>query len=95
MLRLQRERMTGHLIASEQEYFNFYGLTEEKYKLANPDAIVMHPGPINRGLEISSEIADGVHSVILSQVANGIAIRMSVLSLVMGGSAAQAARGNQ
>jgi aspartate carbamoyltransferase catalytic subunit len=95
MLRLQRERMTGQLIASEQEYFNFYGLTDEKYKFAKPDAIVMHPGPINRGLEISSEIADGIHSVILPQVANGIAIRMSVLSLVMGGSAAQAAGGNR
>ena len=91
MLRLQRERMTGQLIASEQEYFNFYGLTSEKYKLAKPDAIVMHPGPINRGLEISSEVADGSHSVILPQVTNGIAIRMSVLSLVMGGIAAQAA----
>jgi aspartate carbamoyltransferase catalytic subunit len=95
MLRLQRERMTGQLIASEQEYFNFYGLNDEKYKLANRDAIVMHPGPINRGLEISSEIADGIHSVILPQVTNGIAIRMSVLSLVMGGSAAQAVGGNQ
>ena len=86
MLRLQLERMEGQLIPSEQEYFHLYGLTEEKLKLARDDVIVMHPGPINRGLEIASSVADGEHSVILSQVTNGIAIRMSVMATIMGGS---------
>ena len=86
MLRLQRERMEGQLVPSEQEYFNRYGLTEEKLKYAHPDAIVMHPGPINRGLEIASSVADGSHSVILSQVTNGIAVRMSIMATLMGGS---------
>ena len=89
MLRLQRERMQGSLIASEQEYFNLYGLTAEKLALASPDALVMHPGPINRGLEIASEVADGPHSVILDQVTNGIAVRMSVMAILMGGQAAR------
>ncbi len=84
MLRLQRERMTGALIPSEREYFELYGLTPEKLAFAKPDAIVMHPGPINRGVEISSEVADGPHSVILEQVSNGIAIRMAVMSIIMG-----------
>ncbi len=84
MLRLQKERMTGALLPSEQEYFQTYGLTEEKLKLAKPDAIVMHPGPINRGVEISSEVADGPQSVILEQVTNGIAVRMAVMSMVLG-----------
>ncbi len=87
MLRLQRERMTGALIPSEQEYFNLYGLTEDKLAYADKDAIVMHPGPINRGLEIDSAVADGAHSVILPQVTNGIAVRMSVMAIVMGGPA--------
>ncbi len=87
MLRLQRERMQGSLIASEQEYFNLYGLTADKLALAKPDALVMHPGPINRGLEIASDVADGPHSVILDQVSNGIAVRMSVMALLMGGQA--------
>ena len=85
MLRLQLERMQGTLIASEQEYFNLYGLTEAKLAHAKPDVMVMHPGPINRGLEIASEVADGSHSVILSQVTNGIAVRMSIMAILMGG----------
>lgn len=85
MLRLQRERMDGQLVPSEQEYFNRYGLTEEKLQYASKDAIVMHPGPINRGLEISSAVADGARSVILSQVTNGIAVRMSIMAKLMGG----------
>ena len=87
MLRLQLERMQGTLIASEQEYFNLYGLTEDKLSHAKPDALVMHPGPINRGLEIASEVADGPRSVILNQVTNGIAVRMSIMAIVMGGQA--------
>jgi aspartate carbamoyltransferase catalytic subunit len=85
MLRLQRERMIGQLIASEQEYFKTWGLTEERFASTNKNAIVMHPGPINRGLEISSSMADSPNSLILPQVTNGIAIRMSVLSMVMSG----------
>jgi aspartate carbamoyltransferase catalytic subunit len=85
MLRLQLERMQGTLIASEQEYFNLYGLTQEKLAYANPNALVMHPGPINRGLEIASDVADGPNSVILSQVTNGIAVRMSVMAMLLGG----------
>lgn len=85
MLRLQAERMQGSLIASEQEYFNLYGLTREKLEYASPDVLVMHPGPMNRGLEIDSDVADGEHSVILSQVTNGIAVRMSVMAILMGG----------
>jgi aspartate carbamoyltransferase catalytic subunit len=85
MLRLQRERMQGALLPSEQEYFQLYGLTRERLKLAKADAIVMHPGPINRGVEIESEVADGKQSVILDQVTNGIAIRMAVMSMAMSG----------
>jgi aspartate carbamoyltransferase catalytic subunit len=85
MLRLQRERMRGALIPSEQEYFNLYGLTQEKLDYAKPDAIVMHPGPMNRGLEIDSSVADGPQSVILPQVTNGIAVRMAVMALILGG----------
>lgn len=84
MLRLQKERMQGALLPSEQEYFNNFGLTREKLALAKPDAIVMHPGPINRGVEIESEVADGPQSVILEQVSNGIAVRMAVMSMVLG-----------
>lgn len=87
MLRLQMERMQGSLIASQEEYFNLYGLTPEKLAYASPDVLVMHPGPINRGLEIASEVADGPHSVILRQVTNGIAVRMSIMALLMGGQA--------
>ncbi len=85
MLRIQRERMDGQLLPSEQEYFSRYGLTEEKLRLAKKDAMVMHPGPINRGLEIASSVADGSQSVILSQVTNGIAVRMSIMAKLMGG----------
>ncbi len=87
MLRLQRERMQGALLPSEHEYFRLFGLTEERLELAQPDVTVMHPGPINRGVEMASEVADGSHSVILQQVSNGIAIRMAVMSLCMGRSA--------
>jgi aspartate carbamoyltransferase catalytic subunit len=84
MLRLQQERMNSALLPSAQEYFQAYGLTERRLKLAANDAIVMHPGPINRGIEIDSAVADGPQSVILSQVTHGIAVRMAVMSLVMG-----------
>ncbi len=84
MLRLQKERMKGALLPSESEYFARYGLTEEKLALASPDAIVMHPGPINRGVEIASSVADGPQSVILEQVSNGLAVRMAVMSMVLG-----------
>ncbi|MDN5869519.1 MAG: aspartate carbamoyltransferase catalytic subunit [Nitrococcus sp.] len=84
MLRLQRERMQGALLPSEPEYFRLYGLTEDKLAVAKPDAIVMHPGPINRGVEIDSRVADGARSVILEQVTNGIAVRMAVMSMALG-----------
>lgn len=84
MLRLQKERMQGALLPSEQEYFELYGLTEKRLKAAKPDAIVMHPGPINRGVEIESSVADGTQSVILDQVTYGIAVRMAVMSITLG-----------
>ena len=84
MLRLQNERMQGALLPSPQEYFKFYGLTAEKLALARPDAIVLHPGPMNRGVEIDSDVADGKQSVILPQVTFGIAIRMAVMSILAG-----------
>ena len=84
MLRLQNERMAGALLPSAQEYFKNYGLTEEKLARAKPDAIVMHPGPMNRGIEIDSSVADGPRSVILSQVTFGIAVRMAVMSMLAG-----------
>jgi aspartate carbamoyltransferase catalytic subunit len=84
MLRLQRERMDNALLPSAHEYFQLYGLTAERLKHARPDAIVMHPGPINRGVEITSEVADGPQSVILQQVSYGIAVRMAVMSMAMG-----------
>ncbi len=89
MLRLQKERMQGGLLPSEGEFFRLYGLTEKRLARARPDAIVMHPGPINRGVEIDSAVADGPHSVILNQVTYGIAIRMAVLSMTMSGQTAQ------
>ncbi|ANI12934.1 aspartate carbamoyltransferase [Pseudomonas citronellolis] len=89
MLRLQRERMQGGLLPSEGEFFKLYGLTQKRLKQAKPDAIVMHPGPINRGVEIESAVADGEQSVILNQVTYGIAIRMAVLSMAMSGQNAQ------
>jgi len=87
MLRLQNERMQGALLPSPQEYFKSYGLTPEKLALAKPDAIVMHPGPMNRGIEIDSAVADGKQAVILPQVTFGIAVRMAVMSMLAGGSA--------
>jgi aspartate carbamoyltransferase catalytic subunit len=84
MLRLQKERMKGALLPSEHEYFRLYGLTQRRLKLAKPDVIVMHPGPINRGVEMDSQVADGSKSVILQQVSYGIAIRMAVISMVIG-----------
>jgi len=84
MLRLQRERMRGALLPSEHEYFRLFGLTEERLRHAKPDAIVMHPGPINRGVEMDSGVADGPRSVILQQVTYGIAVRMAVLSMCLG-----------
>ena len=83
MLRLQKERMDGALLPSEDEYFQLYGLTNERLKVAKPDAIVMHPGPMNRGVEMDSEVADGPRSVILQQVSYGIAVRMAVMSMCM------------
>ncbi len=85
MLRIQRERQKANFFPSIREYRNLYGLTENRYRLADKDAIIMHPGPINRGVEISSEMADSVRSVILKQVENGISIRMAVLYLLLGG----------
>ncbi|MFM7255691.1 MAG: aspartate carbamoyltransferase catalytic subunit [Betaproteobacteria bacterium] len=82
MLRLQNERMRGALLPSAQEYFKHYGLTREKLALARPDAIVMHPGPMNRGVEIESSVADGPQAVILEQVTFGIAVRMAVMSML-------------
>ena len=84
MLRLQNERMNGALLPSAQEFFKAYGLTAEKLALAKPDAIVMHPGPMNRGVEIDSGVADGKQSVILPQVTFGIAVRMAVMALLAG-----------
>ena len=84
-LRLQKERMDSALLPSETEFFNLYGLTDERLRHAHPDAIVMHPGPINRGVEIASEVADGERSVILHQVTFGIAVRMAVMSMCMSG----------
>lgn len=85
MLRLQNERMRGALLPSPQEYFKTYGLTQEKLALAKPDAIVMHPGPMNRGVEIESAVADGPQAVILQQVTFGIAVRMAVMSMLAAG----------
>ncbi|STR45890.1 aspartate carbamoyltransferase catalytic subunit [Iodobacter fluviatilis] len=82
MLRLQNERMAGAFLPSTQEFFKYYGLTPEKLALAKPDAIVMHPGPMNRGVEIDSAVADGPQAVILPQVTFGIAVRMAVLAIV-------------
>ena len=84
MLRLQNERMTGALLPSAGEYFRHFGLTPQTLALARPDAIVMHPGPMNRGVEIHSAVADGAQAVILPQVTFGIAVRMAVMSIVAG-----------
>jgi len=85
MLRLQKERMQNALLPSESEYYRLYGLTTESLAYAEPDAIVMHPGPINRGVKIESAVADGPQSVILKQVSNGIPMRMAVMAMAMGG----------
>ncbi|AMO37729.1 MULTISPECIES: aspartate carbamoyltransferase catalytic subunit [Thauera] len=82
MLRLQNERMNGALLPTPQEYYKIWGLTAEKLALAKPDAIVMHPGPMNRGVEIDSAVADGAQAVILPQVTFGIAVRMAVMSML-------------
>jgi aspartate carbamoyltransferase catalytic subunit len=84
MLRIQHERMHGHFIPSTREYFTLFGLTPERVKRAKADVIIMHPGPMNRGVEIDSDVADGPFSVILEQVANGVAVRMAVLYLLAG-----------
>ena len=84
MLRLQKERMQGALLPSEQEFYRLYGLTEARFQSAKNDAIVMHPGPINRGVEIDSSVADGKHSVILDQVSYGISVRMAVMTMTLG-----------
>ena len=84
MLRLQNERMSGAMLPSAGEYFKTFGLSPEKLALAAPDAIVLHPGPINRGVEIDSAVVDGKQSVILPQVTFGIAVRMAVMSIIAG-----------
>jgi aspartate carbamoyltransferase catalytic subunit len=84
MLRLQNERMNGALLPSAGEFYKAYGLNAAKLAKAKPDAIVMHPGPMNRGVEIESSVADGHQSVILPQVTFGIAVRMAVMSILAG-----------
>ena len=86
MLRIQIERMSGSFFPTKREYFRRFGLTEERARRAKKDVLIMHPGPLNRGVEIASEVADGPYSVILDQVTNGVAIRMAVLYLLLGGS---------
>lgn len=83
MLRLQKERMNGSLLPSETDYYQQYGVDQARLNYAKPDALVMHPGPMNRGVEISSEVADGPQSVIWEQVKNGVAVRMAVLSMTI------------
>ena len=85
LLRIQLERMEGAYFPSLREYFNVFGMNEARLAMARPDVIIMHPGPMNRGVEIASEVADGPYSVILDQVANGVAVRMAVLYLLAGG----------
>jgi aspartate carbamoyltransferase catalytic subunit len=84
-LRIQRERLMDPLIPSLREYAAFFGINKELLKYAKPDALIMHPGPINRGVEIDPAVADGPNSVILDQVTNGVAVRMALLYLLMGG----------
>jgi aspartate carbamoyltransferase catalytic subunit len=85
MLRIQHERMQGAFFPSLREYFSVFGMTEARVRRAKPDVIIMHPGPMNRGVEIASEVADGPYSVILEQASNGVAVRMAVLYLLAGG----------
>ena len=91
LLRIQLERMEGAFFPSLREYFNVFGMTEARLRRAKPDVMIMHPGPMNRGVEIASEVADGPYSVILDQVANGVAVRMAVLFLLAGGAQHEAA----
>jgi aspartate carbamoyltransferase catalytic subunit len=91
LLRIQLERMEGAFFPSLREYFRVFGMTEARLQLAQPDVMIMHPGPMNRGVEIASEVADGPYSVILDQVANGVAVRMAVLYLLAGGAEHEAA----
>src|SRR5947208_5044161 len=84
MLRIQQERMQGTFFSSEREYFQVFGMTVDRVRRAKTDVIIMHPGPMNRGVEIASDVADGPYSVILEQVANGVAVRMAVLYLLAG-----------
>ncbi|HYU43897.1 MAG TPA: aspartate carbamoyltransferase catalytic subunit, partial [Vicinamibacteria bacterium] len=88
MLRIQQERMTGGYFPTLREYHARFGLTEERVRLAKKDVLILHPGPMNRGVEIASEVADGPYSVILDQVTNGVAVRMAVLYLLLGGAEA-------
>lgn len=85
MLRIQKERQKGFLFATEREYARAFGLNRERLKAARKDVLIMHPGPVNRGIEIAPELADGEHSIILDQVTNGVAVRMALLYLVLGG----------
>ena len=89
MLRIQKERMGGGLFPNTREYSRYFGLNARRLELAKPDAIVMHPGPLNRGVEIDPAVADGPRAVILDQVARGVAVRMAVLYLLAGGEAAE------
>jgi aspartate carbamoyltransferase catalytic subunit len=91
MLRLQLERMSGGYFPTTREYHSRFGLTEERVKRAKKDVLILHPGPMNRGIEIASEVADGPYSVILDQVTNGVAVRMALLYLLAG--APEASRG--
>ncbi len=91
LLRIQLERMEGAFFPSLREYFNVFGMTDTRLRRAARDVIIMHPGPMNRGVEIASEVADGPYSVILDQVANGVAVRMAVLYLLSGGAGDEAA----
>jgi aspartate carbamoyltransferase catalytic subunit len=91
LLRIQLERMEGAYFPSLREYFSVFGMTEARLRRAKSDVIIMHPGPMNRGVEIASEVADGPYSVILDQVANGVAVRMAVLYLLAGGASDEAA----
>ena len=85
MLRVQFERMNDSFFPSVREYFRYFGLTSARAKRAKPDVIIMHPGPMNRGVEIATDVADGPYSVILDQVSAGVAVRMAVLYLMLGG----------
>ena len=87
MLRIQLERMSGGFFPTTREYHRYFGLTAERVRRASKDVLIMHPGPMNRGVEIASEVADGPYSVILDQVTNGVAVRMAVLYLLLGGGA--------